>query len=54
MPEKLFLGCVADDFTGGSDAASHLAAGGLNTILCNGSLRRALRPQRAARPSSSP
>lgn len=36
MPEKLLLGCVADDFTGGSDAASHLAAGGLNTILCNG------------------
>lgn len=29
----LILGCIADDFTGGSDAASFLAAGGMNTIL---------------------
>ena len=29
----LLLGCIADDFTGGSDAASFLAAGGMNTIL---------------------
>ena len=30
---NLILGCIADDFTGGSDAASFLAAGGMNTIL---------------------
>jgi uncharacterized protein YgbK (DUF1537 family) len=30
------LGCIADDFTGASDAASFLMAGGLNTILFNG------------------
>lgn len=30
---KLILGCIADDFTGGSDAASFLAAGGMNTVL---------------------
>lgn len=30
---SLILGCIADDFTGGSDAASFLAAGGMNTIL---------------------
>lgn len=33
---NLVLGCIADDFTGGSDAASFLAAGGMNTILLNG------------------
>ena len=32
----LILGCIADDFTGGSDAASFLAAGGMNTILLSG------------------
>lgn len=36
MKTGLILGCIADDFTGGSDAASFLAAGGMNTILCNG------------------
>lgn len=30
------LGCIADDFTGGSDAASFLVAGGMNTVLCSG------------------
>ena len=30
---SLILGCIADDFTGGSDAASFLAAGGMSTIL---------------------
>ncbi len=33
MKNRLLLGCIADDFTGGSDAASFLAAGGMNTIL---------------------
>ncbi|MBQ9155337.1 MAG: four-carbon acid sugar kinase family protein [Eubacterium sp.] len=33
---KIILGCIADDFTGGSDAASFLALGGMKTILCNG------------------
>ncbi len=30
------IGCIADDFTGASDAASFLSAGGLNTQLING------------------
>lgn len=34
--KKLIFGCIADDFTGGSDAASFIAAGGMNTILCSG------------------
>ncbi len=32
----LRIGCVADDFTGGSDAASFLALGGMKTILISG------------------
>lgn len=32
----LLLGCIADDFTGASDAASFLVKGGLRTILWNG------------------
>lgn len=32
----IIFGCVADDFTGGSDAASFLSLGGMRTILCNG------------------
>ena len=35
MGEKFFLGVVADDFTGASDAASFLAEAGLSVILCN-------------------
>ena len=35
MSRRLF-GCIADDFTGGSDAASFLTAGGMNTVLCSG------------------
>lgn len=34
--EKLFLGVVADDFTGASDAASFLTAAGVQTVLVNG------------------
>lgn len=33
---KIRIGCIADDFTGGSDAASFLKAGGLTTVLCSG------------------
>lgn len=33
---EILLGCIADDFTGASDAASFLVAGGLRTILFNG------------------
>jgi len=33
---KIRIGVIADDFTGGSDAASFLAANGLRTILYNG------------------
>lgn len=36
MHNKKLLGCIADDFTGASDAASFLAAGGSNVILING------------------
>lgn len=32
----VLFGCVADDFTGASDAASFLAKQGVQTILCNG------------------
>ena len=35
MDKKFFLGVVADDFTGASDAASFLAEAGLSVILCN-------------------
>lgn len=36
MNQTIILGCIADDFTGGSDAASFLTAGGMNTVLLNG------------------
>lgn len=34
--KKIFLGVVADDFTGASDAASFLTAAGVQTVLVNG------------------
>jgi uncharacterized protein YgbK (DUF1537 family) len=36
MKHTLKLGCIADDFTGASDAASFLVKGGLKTVLLNG------------------
>lgn len=36
MEKKLIWGCIADDFTGASDAASFFKKGGLQTILYNG------------------
>lgn len=33
---SLWIGCIADDFTGGSDAASFLRKAGLRTVLLNG------------------
>ena len=36
MNEKKLLGCIADDFTGASDAASFLQKAGLKTVLLNG------------------
>lgn len=36
MKKKILIGCVADDFTGASDAASFLNNKGLKTILFNG------------------
>lgn len=36
MMTELFLGVVADDFTGASDAASFLVAAGIKTVLFNG------------------
>ncbi|MDD5833270.1 MAG: four-carbon acid sugar kinase family protein [Clostridiales bacterium] len=33
---RIILGCVADDFTGASDAASFLVKGGMETALFNG------------------
>lgn len=38
------IGCIADDFTGGSDAASFLKKGGLSTLLINGDSYRGYRP----------
>lgn len=35
---ELLLGCIGDDFTGSSDAASFLAEAGLKTILVNGEI----------------
>ena len=37
---RLAVGCIADDFTGGSDAASFLKKGGLQTMLINGDAYR--------------
>lgn len=34
--KPLQIGCIADDFTGGADAASFLRKGGLDTVLLNG------------------
>lgn len=36
MKNKVFWGCIADDFTGASDAASFFEKGGLKTVLYNG------------------
>jgi uncharacterized protein YgbK (DUF1537 family) len=36
MKHRLLVGCVADDFTGASDAASFLISKGLKTLLFNG------------------
>lgn len=36
MTKKIRIGCIADDFTGASDAASFLAKAGMRTILFNG------------------
>lgn len=36
MKKGILLGCIADDFTGASDAASFLVQGGLRTVLYNG------------------
>lgn len=38
-PGYILLGCVADDFTGASDAASFLANQGIKTLLFNGTPR---------------
>ncbi len=35
MQKKYLLGCVADDFTGASDAASFLQSAGMKTVLLN-------------------
>ena len=36
MKKRILIGCVADDFTGASDAASFLLSQGLKTLLFNG------------------
>lgn len=36
MEKKLVWGCIADDFTGASDAASFFVKGGMQTVLYNG------------------
>ena len=35
MAKKIIMGCVADDFTGASDAASFLRKQGMKTVLFN-------------------
>lgn len=35
-PFDVKIGCIADDYTGASDAASFLKKGGLPTVLCDG------------------
>ena len=35
MSNRIIWGCIADDYTGASDAASFLAKGGLRTLLLN-------------------
>ncbi len=42
MPKQFLIGCVADDFTGASDAASFLLSAGLKTILVNGTPNNAI------------
>ena len=34
--KRQVLGCIADDFTGASDAASFLVKGGMSVLLYNG------------------
>lgn len=41
----VLFGCIADDFTGGSDIASFFAKGGLSTILYNGVPENSSTPQ---------
>lgn len=36
MSKRLYIGCVADDFTGAADGASFLRRAGLSTVLING------------------
>lgn len=36
LKDTIVLGCVADDFTGASDAASFIAKSGAVTVLCDG------------------
>ena len=36
MDSGILWGCIADDFTGASDAASFFEKGGLKTVLYNG------------------
>ena len=36
MADTVLWGCIADDFTGASDAASFFEKGGLKTVLFNG------------------
>lgn len=43
--KTILIGCVADDFTGASDAASFLAKSGLRTILTNGIPKENLPPE---------
>lgn len=39
---QLLIGCIADDFTGGSDAASFLRKVGLRTLLLDGATADAM------------
>lgn len=43
----MLIGCIADDFTGGSDIASFFAKGGLSTILYNGIPKKSSEPPKS-------
>ena len=52
MKQDILIGCVADDFTGASDAASFLMSKGMKTILFNGKPDGEIPPVRFSRPAA--
>lgn len=46
--KQIYIGCVADDFTGASDIGSFFAKGGLNVVLLNGIPSSGYKPREKA------